>query len=68
MNELTRWEKTKIVCTLLYFLVTGKKVTSQDLEELENMDLTEALLSFREWSPGFLKVLVDERDLYLSAS
>jgi len=51
------------------FITNNQKLTKEDIEQLKNLDLLDALMKeFGASFPEFKKVLIDERDQYLTYS
>jgi len=69
LNEMTFLEKLKFIFGVLASLITGGDEEEISVEELKQSDMLEEVMEyFKEMSPNAYKVLVKERDAYLSSS
>ena len=65
-NSLPWYRKLKLGVVLLF---SNYKLTPEDIENLKKADLLEILTKeFGEHFPEFKRVLIDERDMYLTSS
>lgn len=65
-NSLPWYRKLKLAWCLL---TSDYKLTQEDIEELKRSDLLESMLKeFGSTFPEFKRVLIDERDMYLTDS
>lgn len=65
-NSLPWYRKLKLGWA---FLTTDHKITKEDIEELKNKDMLDALMEeFGTSFPEFKRVLIDERNMFLTSS
>ena len=65
-NSLPWYRKLKLGLVLLF---SNHKLTQEDIENLKKADLLELLTKeFGDHFPEFKRVLIDERDIYLTKS
>ncbi|WP_080804770.1 TraB/GumN family protein [Desulfamplus magnetovallimortis] len=62
------WEKLKLMFQLLMSVGSSEEITEEDIEEMKKEDILQTLLAdVKKSHPIMEKVLIDERDQYLSA-
>ena len=66
-RAITFWEKFKLMGQFIASMVGADEISEEEVEELKNKDMLEALLSeIGESQPQLKKILIDERDQYLT--
>ena len=67
-NNLGLWEKSKLLVTIISSIFDNEEISEEDLAALKQADALDAALSeVGKEFPVVKKILVDERDAYLSA-
>lgn len=66
-RAITLWEKFKLMGQFAASIVGADEISEEEVEELKNKDMLETLLSeIGESQPQLKKILIDERDKYLT--
>lgn len=66
-HAITLWEKIKLMAQFIASSFGADEISEEEVEELKNRDMLETLLSeIGEAQPQLKKVLIDERDRYLT--
>jgi pheromone shutdown protein TraB len=61
------WKKTKLLTEILSSVWEVEEITQEQIEEMKKKDVLDALLSeIGDVHPEVRRILIDERDLYLS--
>jgi pheromone shutdown-related protein TraB len=64
---MSLWKKTKLLTEILSSVWEVEEITQEQIEEMKKKDVLDALLSeIGEVLPEVRRILIDERDLYLS--
>ena len=67
-NSLGLWEKSKLIVSLIGSVFDKEEISEEDLQNLKEADALEAALNeVSKEFPNLKKVLVDERDQFLSS-
>ena len=63
------WSLLKFITGLLYSMFDSEKITEEDVEKLKNKDILESvLIDINNEMPAVSKIIIHERDLYLTES
>lgn len=66
-NKLGLWEKCKLLATVIYSVFDDEDISEEELANLKQADMLDAALNeVGKQFPNVKKILVDERDMYLS--
>lgn len=66
-NSMSFWEKSKLLATGMASVVESEEISEEQLAELRQTDvLTELMNELGRFMPVLKKVLIDERDTYIS--
>ncbi|MEA1969621.1 MAG: TraB/GumN family protein [Thermodesulfobacteriota bacterium] len=61
------WEKTKLMSQLIFSLGNSGEITEDDIEQMKQEDILQTLLAdVKKSHPVMEKILIDERDQYLT--
>lgn len=61
------WEKTKLMSQLIFSLGNSDEITEDDIEQMKQEDILQTLLAdVKKSHPVMEKILIDERDQYLT--
>lgn len=63
------WSVLKFIASLLYSMFDSEEITEEDVEKLKNKDILESvLIEMDSEMPAVSKIIIHERDLYLTES
>ncbi|MGD9162737.1 MAG: TraB/GumN family protein [Desulfobacteraceae bacterium] len=66
-KSITLWEKVKLMAQFVASSFGADEISEEEVEELKNKDMLETLLTeIGESQPQLKKILIDERDQYLT--
>ncbi len=66
-SAVTFWEKIKLMAQFFASMFGADEISEEEVEKLKNQDMLESLLSeIGESQPQLKKILIDERDEYLT--
>ena len=68
-HSMSFWSLLKFIAGLLYSMFDSDEITEEDVEKLKNKDILEsALIEINSEMPAVSKIIIHERDLYLTES
>ena len=63
------WSAIKFIGSLLYSMFDSEEITEEEIEKLKNKDILESVLvDMKHEMPAVSKIIIHERDLYLTES